>query len=109
LIVLLGAMLIGGMKLSPLPAGPWWIYTGGVIGVIYIAFTSTIVQHLGVLTFTLISVGGQLLGSLLIDLISPTEGVQVSIYLVTGIILTYLGVLVGGVRNSQLKRAATEL
>lgn len=107
-ILLIAALLIGGMELSPLPAGPWWIYTGGVIGVIYIAFTSTIVQHLGVLTFTLISVGGQLLGSLLIDLFSPTPGVQVSIYLVAGIVLTYLGVLVGGVRNSQLKRAATE-
>jgi transporter family-2 protein len=108
IILLMAVMLIGGMKLSPLPAGPWWIYTGGVIGVIYIAFTSTIVQHLGVLTFTLISVGGQLVGSLLIDLFSPTDGVQVSVYLVSGIILTYLGVLVGGVRNSQLKRAATE-
>jgi transporter family-2 protein len=108
LIILLFAMTVGGMKLSPLPAGPWWIYTGGVLGVIYVAFTSTIVQHLGVLTFTLISVGGQLVGSLLIDLISPTDGVQISAYLVCGIVLTYLGVLVGGVRNSQLKRAATE-
>ena len=109
LIILFFAMTFGGMKLSPLPAGPWWIYTGGVLGVIYVAFTSTIVQHLGVLTFTLISVGGQLVGSLLIDLISPTDGVQISVYLVSGIILTYLGVLVGGVRNSQLKRAATEI
>ena len=108
LVILLFAMTLGGMKLSPLPAGPWWIYTGGAIGVIYVAFTSTIVQHLGVLTFTLISVGGQLAGSLLIDLFSPTDGVQISIYLVSGIVLTYLGVLVGGVRNSQLKRAATE-
>jgi transporter family-2 protein len=109
LIILFFAMTFGDMELSPLPAGPWWIYTGGVLGVIYVAFTSTIVQHLGVLTFTLISVGGQLVGSLLIDLISPTEGVQISVYLVSGIILTYLGVLVGGVRNSQLKRAATEI
>jgi transporter family-2 protein len=108
LVLLLFAMTLGGMKLSPLPAGPWWIYTGGAIGVLYVAFTSTIVQHLGVLTFTLISVGGQLAGSLLIDLYSPTDGVQVSIYLVSGIVLTYLGVLVGGVRNSQLKRAATK-
>lgn len=108
LVILLFAMTLGGMKLSPLPTGPWWIYTGGAIGVIYVAFTSTIVQHLGVLTFTLISVGGQLAGSLLIDLFSPTDGVQISIYLVSGIVLTYLGVLVGGVRNSQLKRAATE-
>jgi transporter family-2 protein len=83
-----------------LPSGPWWMYTGGTIGVIYIAFTSTIVQHLGVLSFTLISVGGQLVGSLLIDLYSPTQGVQVSAYLVTGILMTYLGVVVGGVGNS---------
>ena len=90
-------VLINRSELVPLPAGPWWMYMGGTIGVIYIAFTSTIVQHLGVLTFTLISVGGQLVGSLLIDLYSPTEGVQISVYLVTGIVMTYLGVVVGGV------------
>ena len=94
----------GDSELTPLPSGPWWIYTGGVIGVIYIAFTSKIVQHLGVLTFTLFSVGGNLLGSLVIDLVSPTEGVQVSWYLVTGIAMTYLGVIVGGVNNSQRRR-----
>jgi transporter family-2 protein len=92
-------MAIKRADIVALPAGPWWMYTGGTIGVIYIAFTSTIVQHLGVLTFTLISVGGQLVGSLLIDLYSPTAGVQVSAYLVTGIVMTYLGVVVGGVGN----------
>ncbi|CAB4656291.1 unannotated protein [freshwater metagenome] len=103
-VLLLFAILLGETELSPLPAGPWWIYTGGVIGVVYIAFTSTIVQHLGVLTFTLISVGGQLVGSLLIDLLSPTEGVQVSIYLVVGIAMTYLGVIVGGVNNQRSQK-----
>jgi transporter family-2 protein len=92
-------VLINRAQIVALPAGPWWIYMGGTIGVIYIAFTSTIVQHLGVLTFTLISVGGQLVGSLLIDLYSPTKGVQISAYLVTGIVMTYLGVVVGGVGN----------
>lgn len=92
-------IIINRAEFISLPAGPWWMYTGGTIGVIYIAFTSTIVQHLGVLTFTLISVGGQLVGSLLIDLYSPTQGVQVSAYLVTGILMTYLGVVVGGVGN----------
>ena len=103
-VLLLIAIVLGETELSPLPAGPWWIYTGGVIGVVYIAFTSTIVQHLGVLTFTLISVGGQLVGSLLIDLLSPTEGVQVSIYLVVGIAMTYLGVIVGGVNNQRFQK-----
>jgi len=106
LVILLSLLIaFGPTELVPLPAGPWWIYTGGVIGVIYIAFTSTIVQHLGVLTFTLFSVGGQLVGSLLIDFYSPTEGVQVSVYLVAGIAMTYFGVLVGGVNNAHSRRA----
>ncbi len=100
LVIFLGiGMMINRTEIVSLPAGPWWMYTGGTIGIIYIAFTSTIVQHLGVLTFTLISVGGQLVGSLLIDFYSPTEGVNVSVYLVTGIVMTYVGVIVGGVGN----------
>ena len=103
-ILIVVGMLLGRNELSPLPSGPWWIYTGGVIGVIYIAFTSTIVQHLGVLTFTLFSVGGQLVGSLVIDLVSPTEGVSVSAYLVTGIVMTYAGVVAGGVSNLRVRK-----
>jgi transporter family-2 protein len=105
LVILISAgVLLGKNELSPLPSGPWWIYTGGVIGVIYIAFTSTIVQHLGVLTFTLFSVGGQLVGSLIIDLVSPTDGVSVSAYLVTGIVMTYAGVVAGGVGNQRVRK-----
>ena len=103
-ILIVVGVLLGKNDLSPLPSGPWWIYTGGVIGVIYIAFTSTIVQHLGVLTFTLFSVGGQLVGSLIIDLVSPTKGVSVSAYLVTGIVMTYAGVVAGGVGNQRVRK-----
>lgn len=104
LILIVAELILGRNKLSPLPSGPWWIYTGGVIGVIYIAFISTIVQHLGVLTFTLFSVGGQLVGSLIIDLVSPTDGVRVSAYLITGIVMTYAGVIAGGVGSSRVKK-----
>ena len=103
-LLIIGGIVVGKIELVALPAGPWWIYTGGVIGVIYIAFTSTIVQHLGVLTFTLFSVGGQLVGSLIIDLVSPTDGVHVSAYLVSGIVMTYLGVIAGGVSSSRVKK-----
>jgi transporter family-2 protein len=104
-VALLIGVAIGKVEFVALPAGPWWIYMGGTIGVIYIAFTSTIVQHLGVLTFTLFSTGGQLIGALLIDIYSPTKGVSVSAYLVSGIVMTFLGVLVGGVNSSKpLKR-----
>ena len=100
-ILILIGLATNQMSLVALPTGPWWIYTGGLIGIFYIAFTSTIVQHLGVLTFTLFSVGGQLVGSLVIDFVLPTNGVHVSAYLITGIVMTYLGVIAGGVSSSR--------
>lgn len=107
LILLMIAVIAKKETLVPLPSGPWWLYTGGTLGVIYIAFSSTIVQHLGVLTFTLFSVGGQLVASLFIDFYSPSAGVSVSPYLVGGIVMTYLGVIVGGggnLRRPRLKK-----
>lgn len=103
-ILILMALVTGRTSFVALPPGPWWMYLGGTVGVIYIAFTSLIVQHLGVLTFTLFSVGGQLIGSLVIDLVSPTSAVSVSAYLVTGIVMTYVGVIAGGVGGSRTQR-----
>jgi bacterial/archaeal transporter family-2 protein len=108
-IILMVLVITKNISLVPLPHGPWWIYTGGVIGVTYIAFSSTIVQHLGVLNFTLFSVGGQLVGSLAIDILYPTDGVHVSAYLVSGIIMTYVGVMVGGVNSSKMRKPKRQL
>ena len=77
-------------------SGPWWMFLGGSIGVIYIALSAHIVQYVGVLEFTLFSVGGMLIGSLLIDIIVPTKGTVVSGFLIAGILLTYLGVIANG-------------
>lgn len=81
------------------------MYIGGVVGVVYIAFSSTVVQHVGVLTFTLFSVGGQLVGSLLIDIFLPSQGVHVGAYLITGILMTYLGVVANNDRSLRSNRA----
>ena len=81
--------------------GPWWMFLGGSIGVVYIALSAIAVQHLGVLDFTLLSVGGMLFASLLIDIFIPTQGTIVSWYLITGILISYLGV----VANSQTRRS----
>ena len=72
------------------------MFLGGSIGVVYIAFSAVAVQHVGVLEFTLFSVGGMLVGSLLIDFVAPTSGTDISWYLVAGIFLTYLGVIANG-------------
>jgi len=78
-------------------SGPWWMFLGGSMGVVYIALSAVAVQHLGVLDFTLFSVGGMLFGSLLIDIFAPTIGTNIDEYLILGIVLTYLGVII----NSQ--------
>ena len=106
IVILIILVIANNIELVALPSGPWWIYTGGVIGVTYIAFSSTIVQHLGVLNFTLFSVGGQLVGSLAIDILYPTDGVHISAYLVSGIVMTYMGVIAGGVSSSRVRKPA---
>jgi len=103
---LLFFLFVGGLithrsHFTPLNIGPWWMYLGGITGVVYIAFSSTVVQHLGVLTFTLLSIGGQLVASLLFDIFLPSTGVHVGAYLVTGIFMTYIGVIANSDRSGS--------
>jgi transporter family-2 protein len=105
LLLFFGGLITHHAQISPMKLSPWWMYLGGVTGVIYIAFASTVVQHLGVLTFTLFSVGGQLVGSLLLDIFLPSKGVHVGAYLVTGILMTYIGVLANSERLGSARRS----
>ena len=89
------AWALTGVAPGPLPAGPWWIYTGGAIGVVFIATAAWAVQRLGVLLLALLSISGQLLGALVIDLIAPTEGTAVHPTLVAGVLLAWVAVAVG--------------
>ena len=95
----------GVMVAPPLAASSWWMYSGGTLGVIYIAMAAVAVQRLGVLMFTAIGIGGQLVGSLVIDLLFPTPGVSIGLNLYVGIALSLTAVVIGGVR---LKRPSLE-
>lgn len=53
----------------------WWLYLGGPIGVAFIALAAWAVRGVGVLVFGLLSIAGQLLGSVILDLVTPTDGV----------------------------------
>ena len=55
-----------------LPAEPW-LYLGGVLGFAYILLGATIVAHTGVLLLGLGSVLGQLVTSVIIDLLWPAS------------------------------------
>lgn len=96
LLLLILRSLFTDHSIINLTSGPWWMFIGGSIGVFYIAFSAYAVQFVGVLEFTLLSIGGMLFGSLLIDIFIPTDGTKISPYLIIGIFLTYLGVIANG-------------
>jgi transporter family-2 protein len=107
LVILLMINTLRGQDLVGLPTSPWWIYWGGTIGVLYIASSSVIVAKIGVLSFTLFATGGQLIGSLIFDVMAPPEDVKVGMNLIVGILITYVGVLVGGLRKQGSMRTST--
>lgn len=51
----------------------WWLYLGGPIGVTFIALAAWAVHGVGVLVFGLLSIAGQLLGSVAMDLAVPAH------------------------------------
>jgi len=101
---LIGAAVIGARVGQPEP-GPWWMYIGGTLGVIFITTASWAVPRYGVLVFALTSIAGQLLGALLLDFLAPLGGELVTWNLVLGVLLTFVAVAVGaGVRLGQRRR-----
>jgi len=107
LLTLLMINTARGDELVGLPTSPWWIYWGGTIGVLHIASSSVIVAKIGMLSFKLFATGGQLIGSLIFDLIAPPKEVTVGINLIIGIFITYVGVLVGGLRKQGSMRTGS--
>jgi transporter family-2 protein len=82
-----------------LPSGPWWVYLGGTIGVLFIAAAAWVVQRLGVLLFALLTITGQLTGALLLDWLAPAAGVPVRVTLVIGVVLAGIAVAVGSLSS----------
>ena len=70
----------------------WWYYIGGIFGVLFVVVSSILVRSLGVLLTGLGMIGGQLLGSLLLDLLFPSPGTLLHPFTVAGTVLTLLAI-----------------
>ncbi len=68
-LALLMLTATGARALEPLPAGPWWLYLGGIIGAAFIATTAWVVGKVGVLAISLLVTAGQLTGALVLDVV----------------------------------------
>lgn len=102
LAIIVGAQTLLGVTAQPLPTDPW-LYTGGVLGIMFIALMSVAVHHLGVLVMGLCVICGQVLTSLALDLIVPAEH-PVTVWSVAGAALTIVAVVVSAIRRPTRTR-----
>jgi transporter family-2 protein len=84
------------------PPAPWSepvLWLGGPIGVAFVVTAAVVVRPLGVLLFSLLTIAGQLVGSLVSDLLVPTAGTVIGWQLVAGVVLTGVAVTVAALRR----------
>ncbi|MTE12013.1 DMT family transporter [Nocardia aurantiaca] len=92
LAVVEAGVLVRRGGFGPLPSAPW-LYLGGLIGISFVALAVAVVRWIGVLLLGLTSVAGQLLASVVLDVVAPT-GYGLSSAAVIGCALTFVAVAV---------------
>lgn len=79
---------------APLLPAEWWLYIGGPVGCLMMAVTTLSVASIGILLTGLAMIGGQLLGSLALDVFFPTAGSIVTAATALGLLLTLAAMVV---------------
>lgn len=75
-------------------AVPWYLPLGGLVGIAVVAILARASAAIGVLQLTLWFVAGQLLGSLVLDLVAPSGTATVTWWTVAGLAVAFAGVAV---------------
>ena len=89
--------LRGGWSVEQWPEiGDWFLYTGGPIGVAFVAVAAMVVRTLGVLRLGLAVIAGQLLGAVLLDLSVPAAAHGVAAATLVGVALTFVAIGITG-------------
>lgn len=81
---------VNGARITGLPAlpGESWMLVGGVLGVVFIGVTAVTVSHLGVLLVSMTALFGNLLSSVLVDLLYPGATITTVTLAAMGCVLT---------------------
>ncbi|MFD0996256.1 transporter family-2 protein [Pseudoclavibacter chungangensis] len=93
--VLLVAFLIHGLVggfTAELSGTPWYLFLGGPFGIVFIGISVVAVAPLGVLRLALSLVTGQLIGSVLLDLLLPGANTVVTVWTFVGLGVALLAV-----------------
>lgn len=76
-VLTLAGLVIGGLIPSNLAEMPWWVFTGGAIGVVFVASGSWLITRIGAVNSTLLVIAGQMVSGVLLDLL---RGVPVTLW-----------------------------
>ncbi|MDN5558696.1 MAG: DMT family transporter [Ruaniaceae bacterium] len=76
----------------------WWLYTGGLLGAVFIGIAPIVVHATGALMFTLIAITGQLGTALLLDLLRA-DAQPLPVTTIASVVLAFLAVVVGSLRK----------
>ncbi|WP_127754412.1 MULTISPECIES: DMT family transporter [unclassified Devosia] len=63
------ALVIGGLIPSNLAAIPWWVFTGGALGVVFVASGSWLLPRIGAVNSTLLVIAGQMVCGVIFDML----------------------------------------
>jgi bacterial/archaeal transporter family-2 protein len=88
--------LASGAARFALPS-EWWMYTGGVLGVLYIGVAALLVRRLGVLLLGLGTIAGQLIGSLLFNGVIPATATRFHVVTVVGTVLALVAAAIAAI------------
>jgi len=94
-IVVIRGFTIGWPETVPTEA---WLFTGGILGSMFIAGSAFVVARIGVLVLGVSVVAGQLLGALVIDIVSPSPLHPLTSATVGGVVLALIAVLISTIR-----------
>ncbi|MHB1165823.1 MAG: DMT family transporter [Candidatus Nanopelagicales bacterium] len=93
-----GVAFLGASVRVP-AAGPWWMYLGGVFGMVFIVTASWAVPRFGVLVFALVTIAGQLSAALALDAVAPVAGNRIEWTLVAGVLVAFVAVSISARRR----------
>ena len=92
------ALLVGHqISAPPNPLAEPILWTGGFIGLLFIIVAAWAVRAVGVLVFALLSITGQLVGALALDILFPDDDVNLGPGLFLGVAITGCAVLLATV------------
>ncbi len=82
-------LVIGGLIPDNLAEIPWWVFTGGALGVVFVASGSWLITRIGAVNSTLLVISGQMVTGVVFDWV---RGIPLTLWAsLLGILLIFAG------------------